>query len=175
MKNFMKGMDHQSSGFQYLKDKFRRILTDAKVEAGVFTGPQIRSVIRDSSFPSSLNEMELSAWTWFVEVVRNFLGNHKAENHCELIENMLKSYERMGCRMSLKMHFLHSHLDFFPANLGAVSYEHGERFHQQISVMENRYQGNFNPNMMGDYCWFLQKESSSSYKRRMKKKHQSFT
>ena len=88
---------------------------------------------------------------------------------------MLKSYERMGCRMSLKMHFLHSHLDFFPANLGAVSDEHGERFHQQISIMENRYQGNFNPNMMGDYCWFLQTETLSSFKRQKKRKHQSFT
>lgn len=168
-------MDHQGSGFQYLKDKFRGILSDAKLEAGVFTGPQIRSVIRDSSFPSILNEMELSAWRSFVEAVKHFLGNYKAENHCELIENMLKSYEQMGCRMSLKMHFLHSHLDFFPANLGAVSDEHGERFHQQISIMESRYQGNFNPNMMGDYCWFLQKESPSSYKRQMKRKHQSFT
>jgi len=90
MKNFVKGMNYQSSGFQYLKDKFRGILTDAKLEAGVFTGPQIRSVIRDSSFPSSLNEMELSAWTSFVEVVRNFLGNHKAERHCEIRKNTKK-------------------------------------------------------------------------------------
>ncbi|UYV75638.1 hypothetical protein LAZ67_13000813 [Cordylochernes scorpioides] len=42
--------------------------------------------------------------------------------------------------MSLKIHFLHSHLDFFPDNLGAVSDEHGERFHQAISSMEKRYQ-----------------------------------
>ncbi len=35
--------------------------------------------------------MELGAWTSFVEVVRNFLGNYKAENHCEVIEIMLKS------------------------------------------------------------------------------------
>ncbi|UYV81492.1 K02A2.6-like, partial [Cordylochernes scorpioides] len=47
----------------------------------------------------------------------------------------------LGCNMSLKIHFLHSHLDFFPDNLGAVSDEHGERFHQDISSMEKRYQG----------------------------------
>ena len=114
----------------------------------------IRSVINDTSFQSKLNEMELEAWTSFVEVVKIFLGNHKAENHSQLIQNMLKSYEKMGCRMSLKMHFLHSHLDFFPANLGAVSDEHGERFHQQISVMENRYQGNFKPKTL---CWHVDK------------------
>ena len=43
--------------------------------------------------------------------------------------------------MSLKIHFLHSHLDFFPDNLGDVSDEQGERFHQDISVIEIRYQG----------------------------------
>ena len=34
-----------------------------------------------------------------------------------------------------------SHLSFFPSNLGAVSGEHGERFHQEISTIEERYQG----------------------------------
>ena len=51
------------------------------------------------------------------------------------------------CNMSLKIHLLHSHLDFFPKNLGAVSNEHGERFHQEISIMKRRYQGKWNPNV----------------------------
>jgi len=39
--------------------------------------------------------------------------------------------------MSLKKkHFLHSHWDFFLENCGAVSDEHGESFHQDISSME---------------------------------------
>ncbi|UYV69549.1 CLCN3 [Cordylochernes scorpioides] len=42
--------------------------------------------------------------------------------------------------MSLKIYFLDSHLDFFPDNLSAVSDERGERFHQDISSMEMRYQ-----------------------------------
>ena len=57
--------------------------------------------------------------------------------------------------MSLKMHFLHLHLDFFPPSLGAISDEPGERFHQDITVMESRYQGRSDPNMMRDFCWFL--------------------
>ena len=43
--------------------------------------------------------------------------------------------------MSLKMHFLHSHLDFFPSNLGEVSDEQGERFHQDISIKEKAVPG----------------------------------
>jgi hypothetical protein len=42
----------------------------------------------------------------------------------------------MKCNMSLKLHFLDFHLNFFPQNLGELSDEHGERFHQDISIME---------------------------------------
>jgi len=60
------------------------------------------------------------------------------------------------------MHFLDSHLDFFPSNLGEVSEEQGERIHQGISVIEGRYLGRFDTNMMGDFCWHLQLESKGS-------------
>jgi hypothetical protein len=43
--------------------------------------------------------------------------------------------------MSLKMHFLFSHPDFFPLNCGDVSDEHVERFHHDILLMEHRYRG----------------------------------
>ncbi|XP_057336467.1 pancreatic lipase-related protein 2-like [Microplitis mediator] len=38
--------------------------------------------------------------------------------------------------MNLKLHFLDSHIDHFPENLGDYSEEQGERFHQDISEME---------------------------------------
>ena len=44
------------------------------------------------------------------------------------MQDLLTSYKAMGCIMSLNIHFLESHLDFFPENLGEVSDEHGERF-----------------------------------------------
>ena len=68
--------------------------------------------------------------------------------------------------MSLKIHFLHSHPDFFPDNLGDVSDKQGERFHQDISVIETRYQGKLNDRMMGDYCWYRQSESDAPHKRK---------
>ena len=60
----------------------------------------------------------------------------------------------MGCLMSLKIHFLHFHLNFFPPNLGAVSDEHGERFHQDITKMERTIKAN------GTLAWW---ETSSGY------------
>ncbi|ESN97698.1 hypothetical protein HELRODRAFT_177753 [Helobdella robusta] len=165
-KNFVKALPTDSKGFIYLKDKFKTTLTNAKIAAGVFTGPQIREVIRDPNFKLQLEPVELLAWEAFVALVQNFLGNHRSEDYVNLVENFIMAYQNMGCRMSLKIHFLHSHLSFFPANLGAVSDEQGERFHQEISVMEHRYQGRFDSNMMGDFCWFLQRESESQYKRK---------
>ena len=109
-------MDRFGEGFQYLNNKFRGTLTDAKIEAGVFTGPQIRRIVSDVSFSSSLNEKELRAWTSFVEVTENFLSNFKSPNYSEIINNMLAAYELVGYRMSLKIHFPLSHLDFFPRN-----------------------------------------------------------
>jgi len=40
--------------------------------------------------------------------------------------------------MILKTRFLESHLDFSPENLGEVSDEHSERFHQDIMATEKR-------------------------------------
>ena len=77
----------------------------------------------------------------FKFVVKGFLGNRRALNYEELVNNLLQRYQKLGCNMSLKIHFLQSHLDFFPENCGVVSDEHGERFHQDISSMEKRYEG----------------------------------
>ena len=73
--------------------------------------------------------------------------------------------------MSLKIHFLHSHLDFFPQNCGAVSDEHGERFHQDIAAMEKWYQGKWSPSMLADYCWTITKDVPDIEYKRQAKKH----
>jgi len=73
----------------------------------------------------------------------------------------------MECRMSLKLHFLYSHLDFFQENLGAFSEEHGEIFHQVIQQIEKRYQSRcWDSAMMGDYIWSLIREDTYDHKRK---------
>ena len=52
--------------------------------------------------------------------------------------------------MSLKVHFLHSHLTFFNENLGAVSDEHGKRFDQDIAVIEKRFKGKWSTGMLAE-------------------------
>lgn len=157
IKNLVKAMDKDGEGFAYLKQKFPK-LSDAKIKEGIFVGPQIRELMKDEIFDKKLNTLEKTAWDCFKNVVNNFLGNNKAENYKELISDLLKAYKALGCNMSLKIHFLDSHLDFFPENLGAVSDEHGERFHQDISNMEKRYRGKSSPSMLADYCWTLKRD-----------------
>ena len=64
-----------------------------------------------------MTEVESSAWSSFVLVVKNFLGNHRAENYVELVNRMLESFKQLGDNMSIKVHFLFSHLGRFPQNL----------------------------------------------------------
>lgn len=66
---------------------------------------------------------------------KGFLGN-KDEHYEILVKEMLKNFKVLGCKMSLKLHFLYSHLDYFPENLGDMSEEQGERFHQDVKEME---------------------------------------
>ena len=90
-----------------------------------------------------------------VHVVKNFLGNQKTHNYKQLVHKMLTVYVKLGVNMSIIVHFLFSHLERFPDNLGDYSEEQGERFHQDIKTMEERYQGRWDQHMMPDYCWNL--------------------
>ncbi len=81
----------------------------------------------------------------------------------------MKTYQKMGCLMSLKLHVLHAHLDEFKENLGDYSEEHGERFHQDIKSFEERYKGQYNESMMGDYIWNLLRESEMDYNRKSRR------
>ena len=171
MKNFVKALHKYGAAFQHLSTVFAG-LSAAKLKEGIFVGPQIRKVLKDTDFGELLNLKELTAWEAFKSVCSGFLGNTRVPDYQACIEKLLKSDEDMGCRMSLKIPFLQSHLNFFPPNLGAVSDEHGERFHQDITKMERNYQVKWNPGMMGDFCWMLLRDiPEAKYIRYSKKTH----
>ena len=118
MKNFVKSMGKKNSrGFKHLQKKFPNV-SEAKLSAGIFVVPQIRELLGDLGFEQALTPLELNAWLAFKWLCANFLGNNKAPEYEEGVYNLIESYKEMACRMSLKVHFLHSHLDFIPKNLG---------------------------------------------------------
>jgi len=144
-------MDKTGRGFEYVRNKFSNV-SDAKIKKGMFIGPQIREHMQYRQFEEDLNKTERSAWLSLKRICKNFLGNYKAANYQDAVQDLLTSYKAMGCNMSLKIHFLESHLKFFPENLGQVSDEHGERFHQDIMATEKRYQDKWSSSMLADYC-----------------------
>ena len=51
--------------------------------------------------------------------------------------------------MSIKVNFLRNLLDCFSENLGDVRDEQGQKFHQDIKVMEEQYRGRWDIKMIG--------------------------
>ena len=100
------------------------------------------------------------------------MGKTKALNYKELVETLLTSLHQLGANMSIKLHFLHSHLLRFPENLGNVSDEQEERFHQDISDMEVRYQGRWDATMLADYCWSIKGDDAGASHSRKSLKRQ---
>jgi len=139
-----------------VRNKFPNV-RDAKNKEGIFIGPQIRELMQDKQF-DDLNETEINAWLSFKRICKDFLGNQKAAKYQDVVQELLTSYKAMGCNMSLKIHFLESHLNFFPENLGEVSDEHDERLYQDILAMEKRYQCKWTSSMLADYCWTLKRD-----------------
>ena len=76
-----------------------------------------------------MNPTELCASTAFTTAVKFFMGKTKAPNYKQLVETLLTNLHLLGANMSIKLHFLHSHLARFPENLSDMSNKQRERFH----------------------------------------------
>ncbi|GBP91541.1 hypothetical protein EVAR_67138_1 [Eumeta japonica] len=79
----------------------------------------------------------------------------KSDGYIQHVEHLLIHFQQLGCDMSIKLHYLHSYLDYFLENVGDLSEEQGKRFHQDICTVEERHQGYWNGNMLADYCWSI--------------------
>ena len=111
--------------------------------------------MQDQTFTACMTVTERAACCSYVSVIREFLGNTKASNNRNPVGVMLQNFQALGARMSIKPHYLFSLLDYFSENLGDASEEQGERFHQEIRTIEERYQGRWDSHMMADYRWTL--------------------
>lgn len=109
-------------------------------------------------FSNLLPEMHLVAWDLIKAVVGGFLGKNRVENYRIIINDMLDAFNTINVRMSLKIHFLHSHMDIFERQIPTESDQQGERFHQTCKPMETRYKEKDLQSFMADLCWFLSAE-----------------
>ena len=87
-----------------------------------------------------------------IKVIQNFLRNKRATNYRTLVKDVISAFKFAGINMSYKIYFLDDHLEDFPNNCGDYSDEQGERFHQDIALIEKRYKGKDKRHMLEDYC-----------------------
>ena len=66
-------------------------------------------------------------------------------------------------------------MNSFPDNLGDYSNEKDERFHQNLKVMEERYEGRRDINMLADYRWSIKRDEPLKKHRRVSKKRRFMT
>ena len=150
MKQFVKALSVDGECFQHLICTFPG-LSYKKIKGGVFNGPQIRTLVHDQGFPQTMNDKEKAARLSFVYVTKNFLGNKKAQNYENLVSNVLSAFHHLGCKMSIKVHFLFSHLNKFPENVGSVTDE----------------QERWDCHLLADYSWSIQRDCpEKEYKRK---------
>ena len=105
VKQFVKKLNPESDAFKHIQELFPK-LSEAKVKAGIFVGPQVKRLMKSDSFSEKLSAVERRAWKSFVSVVEGFLGNHKADNFRNIVEELVDVHEKMGCRMALKLYVL---------------------------------------------------------------------
>lgn len=90
-------------------------------------GPDIRTLMKADSFSTVLDPPVLEAWNAIVAVIERVLGKHRAPNYKKLVQKMLEAYKEIGVHMSLKIHLLHHHIDYFGRQFASESDEQGER------------------------------------------------
>jgi len=84
-------MNQEEAAFTYVREKFSR-LSEEKLKEGIFIGPQIRNLIKDEYFDKLLQGYEKAIWDSFKFVVKGFLGNRRAQNYEDHVNNLLQSY-----------------------------------------------------------------------------------
>lgn len=94
--------------------------------------------MKSDDFSNTLIGDEKVAWDMLKKLVSGLFGKTRSETYQNDVEKMLKAFENLKVHMSLKIHYLHYHLDLFGAQMATESDEQGERFHQTAKPFEKR-------------------------------------
>ena len=116
-KQFVKTLKPTSRAFHHIRQMFQSI-SEAKVKGGIFVGPQITRVLAFKELEKQMSDLERNAWQTFRIIMEGFFGSHRRDDYAMVVSNLVESYEKLGCRGSLKLHFLHSHLISFGITWG---------------------------------------------------------
>ena len=77
-------LNKESNVFIHLKYIFTYI-SDAKLTAGIFNGPQIRELMKNNNFDRNMNTKELKSWVALKYIIKYSLGNQRSNNYIDMI------------------------------------------------------------------------------------------
>lgn len=144
----------------YLKQKFK--ISNAKLLGGVLNGPKIKKkLMADQQFTKLMTKIQRNAWVAYKNHCHHFFSNAKTTKNT--IDHLMRTFKKMGCLMNLKLHIVQSHNDLFPANPASFSDEMGERAHQDLKLVEQRFAGKDPLSAITDYCWSLTRETDGCF------------
>ena len=75
MKHFVKALDYDSNCFKYISAASPG-LSEEKKKVKVFDRTEIRKLMKDPQFISSMSAEQGRTWTAFKDVCQSFLGNN---------------------------------------------------------------------------------------------------
>jgi hypothetical protein len=91
LKQFVKALNPNSAALRHIRKMFPH-LSDAKVKAVLFTGPQIRVMFASRDVEQTVTVVERNAWKAFRIIVTYFLGNNNCKNYEEIVESLIHHY-----------------------------------------------------------------------------------
>jgi len=95
MKQFVKLLDKNGDCFRCIRNRFLATSYE-KVKAGIFDGPQIRTLMKDPAFVSHMTVVESAAWCSYVSVVKELLGKKRADCYQDIVKQMLTNFQTLG-------------------------------------------------------------------------------
>jgi hypothetical protein len=107
------------------------------LKEGIFVGPDIRKLLSDDLFETTMKTVERETWNAFKEVKGKVLG--------QLQRSQLQASSGKSVRKFYSVRLCHELKSAFPkCSSGllsgkSVSEEQGEKFYQDIKEMETRY------------------------------------
>ena len=172
LKDFVKGLDRDSAGYKYLRERFPEI-SKAKLKESILIGSEIRELMKDGEFLSRLASVELEVWNSLVKAVHKFLGNNKSHDYEKVVQQTVTNFRALDCRMSIKLHFLGSQL--FSHESRSLQRGTGRKVPSEYLYYGKAVSETMECRMMADYCWSLKRSNTApdyrrkTFKRRFKK------
>lgn len=75
-------------------------LTIEKLKAGIFDGPPIRKLLKDTHLVKVMSENEASDWLEFIKMP-NFHEKYTNENYKDLFTNLISTFRDTGANVSI--------------------------------------------------------------------------